>query len=71
MSNHPFLIGEPQVGGQFLGEAVPEAIVTSSGKLKLMDRMLTRLRQDGHKVLVFSQMTRMLDIMEDLLRLRK
>ena len=70
VSNHPFLIGEPSVGGQYLGEAVPEAIVTSSGKFKLLDRMLTRMKADGHKVLVFSQMTRMLDIMEDLFRLR-
>ena len=70
VSNHPFLIGEPSVGGQYLGEAVPEAIVTSSGKFKLMDRMLTRMRPTGTKCSCSPQMTRMLDIMEDLFRLR-
>ena len=37
------------------------------GKFKLMDRVLTRLRERGHKVLIFSQMTRMLDLIESFL----
>ena len=35
--------------------------------LALMDRLLTKLRAAGHKVLIFSQMTKMLDILEDFL----
>lgn len=40
-----------------------------SGKLDLLDRMLPILKKDGHKCLIFSQMTRMLDILEDYLEL--
>jgi SNF2 family DNA or RNA helicase len=32
-----------------------EELVESSGKLKVLDRMLPRLREDGHRVLLFSQ----------------
>ena len=38
-----------------------EELVEQCGKFKLMDRVLTRLRERGHKVLIFSQMTRMLN----------
>lgn len=42
-------------------------MVQASGKLVLMDKLLPRLRTDGHRVLVFSQMVRCLDILEDYL----
>ena len=42
-------------------------MVQSSGKLVLMDKLLPRLKANGHKVLVFSQMIRVLDILEDYL----
>ncbi|GBG69087.1 hypothetical protein CBR_g3785 [Chara braunii] len=34
------------------------------GKLALLDRLLVRLKEAKHKVLIFSQMTRMLDILD-------
>ena len=34
------------------------------GKLRLLDKLLTKLSAQGHRVLIFSQMTRMLDILE-------
>ena len=43
------------------------ALISSSGKMVLMDKLLPRLKQDGHKVLIFSQMIRVLDIIEDYL----
>lgn len=42
------------------------ALVKASGKFVLLQKMLRKLKDDGHRVLIFSQMTRMLDIMEDL-----
>jgi SWI/SNF-related matrix-associated actin-dependent regulator of chromatin subfamily A member 5 len=39
--------------------------VENSGKLVLLDKLLKRLQERGSRVLVFSQMTRMLDILED------
>ncbi|TRZ06421.1 hypothetical protein HGM15179_020686, partial [Zosterops borbonicus] len=44
-----------------------QALVRSAGKLVLLDKLLPRLRAGGHKVLVFSQMVRCLDILEDYL----
>ena len=43
----------------------PQQIVDASGKMRLLHRMLPDLRAQRHKVLIFSQMTRMLDIIED------
>lgn len=50
---------------------IDEELVTSSGKLQLLDRLLPALRAQGHKVLIFSQMTKMLDILQDYCWLRK
>ena len=43
------------------------ALVQSCGKMVLMDKLLPRLKTTGHKVLIFSQMIRVLDIIEDYL----
>jgi len=71
-SNHPFLFGEPidSKTGQHIGTAHPQLLVRASGKFALLDRMLERLFVDGHQVLIFSQMTRVLNIMEDYLHWR-
>ncbi len=37
----------------------------------LLDKLLTRLKERGHRVLIFSQMVRMLDIIADYLALRR
>ena len=37
------------------------------GKLTLLHKMLKQLREQGHRVLIFSQMTKMLDLLEDFL----
>ena len=41
--------------------------VSSSGKLMLLDKLLPKLRAAGHRVLIFSQMVRVLDILADYL----
>lgn len=51
-------------------EAQMMCMVQSSGKLVLVDKLLKKLREGGHKVLIFSQMTRCLDILSDFLRWR-
>jgi SNF2 family DNA or RNA helicase len=53
----------------FTGVSQPAALVRASGKFSLLQRMLPRLQAGGHKVLIFSQMTRLLDILEDYVRL--
>ena len=42
-------------------------MINAAGKLVLLDKLLPKLKQGGHKVLVFSQMIRVLDILEDYL----
>jgi len=63
--NHPDLFKVSQDDDE-----INEEIVTSSGKLLLLDRLLPELIKRGHKVLIFSQMTSMLDILQDYLNLR-
>lgn len=41
---------------------------SSSGKIMVLKKLLTELKQAGHRVLLFSQMTKMLDILEYLMR---
>ncbi|CAM1318875.1 INO80 (predicted) [Pycnogonum litorale] len=48
-----------------------EMLVTDSGKLKILDCLLARLKQHGHRVLIYSQMTRMIDILEEYMWHRK
>lgn len=44
-----------------------QAMIQSAGKLVLIDKLLPKLKAGGHRVLVFSQMVRCLDILEDYL----
>ena len=72
-ANHPFLFGEPfdPVTGVHLGTAHPQLLVRASGKFALLDRMLQRLHEDKHQVLIFSQMTALLNVLEDYLQWRR
>ena len=48
-----------------------EQLVKSSGKMVLMEKLLHKLFDGGHKVLIFSQMVRVLDLLEDLIKIKK
>lgn len=85
--NHPFLIRgvEERIltdAAQTLKQKDAEAnidnlkllsehLVTSSGKMVLLSKLLPKLKDGGHKVLIFSQMVRVLDLLEELLRLKQ
>jgi superfamily II DNA/RNA helicase len=64
--NHPYLFDGIEPEPFELGEHLIEA----SGKLFIIDKLLQLLKANGHRVLIFSQMTRMLDIMQDYLGYR-
>ncbi|MBN3299546.1 CHD1L protein, partial [Amia calva] len=64
--NHPYLFDGVEPEPFEMGEHLVEA----SGKLHLLDSMLTFLHHKGHRVLLFSQMTRMLDILQDYMEYR-
>ncbi|TFK73925.1 hypothetical protein BDN72DRAFT_760977 [Pluteus cervinus] len=68
-ANHPYLFDGAEVRTDSSEESL-KGIVMNSGKLVLLDKLLARLRPDGHRVLIFSQMVRMLDILSDYMSLR-
>jgi hypothetical protein len=41
-----------------------KALIDSSGKMVLLHKLLPKLKAEGHKVLIFSQMTKLLDLLE-------
>lgn len=45
-------------------------LVENCGKLFMVDKLLTRLKERGSRVLIFTQMTRILDILEDFMVMR-
>uniref|UniRef100_A0A673GM85 Chromodomain-helicase-DNA-binding protein 6-like n=1 Tax=Sinocyclocheilus rhinocerous TaxID=307959 RepID=A0A673GM85_9TELE len=78
--NHPYLItgAEEKILESFKKTYSPEAadfqlqaMIQAAGKLVLIDKLLPKLLAGGHKVLVFSQMVRCLDILEDYLIQRR
>lgn len=67
-SNHPYLFDG--VEDRSL-DPFGDHVVKNCGKLALLDRLLPRLKEGGHRVLIFSQMTRVLDILEDYCTMRQ
>ncbi|XP_053188446.1 lymphoid-specific helicase [Scomber japonicus] len=67
--NHPYLVEYPldPATQEF---KIDEQLVQSSGKFLILDRLLPALKKRGHKVLIFSQMTSILDILMDYCYLR-
>lgn len=67
--NHPYLFPsaaeEAQLGPG--GNYEVQSLTKAAGKLVLLSKMLRILKEDNHRVLIFSQMTKMLDILEDFL----
>lgn len=48
-------------------EFVNQSLIRSAGKMILLDKLLNKLKKDGHRVLIFSQMKKVLDILQDYL----
>jgi chromodomain-helicase-DNA-binding protein 7 len=48
-----------------------ESLLKASGKCVLLDKLLPKLKAEGHRVLIFSQMVRVLDLLSDYLRERR
>ena len=48
-----------------------QQLIYGSGKLVLLDKLLTRFREKGDRVLIFSQMVKLLDILEEYLNLKR
>merc|ERR1712013_640051 len=48
-----------------------ERLLRGSGKVLLLDKLLVRLKETGHRVLIFSQMVRMLDVLSEYMEIRR
>lgn len=73
ISNHPYMfpgVEERVLAGSNRREDQIKGLIASSGKMMLLDQLLSKLKKDGHRVLIFSQMVKMLDILGDYLSLR-
>eukprot|EP00536_Pseudo-nitzschia_multiseries_P008966 jgi/Psemu1/199531/e_gw1.239.51.1 len=72
--NHLFLLnGVESDMRQKQTEKINEGdfVTNGSGKLVLLDKLLPRLKENGHRILIFSQFKIMLDILEDYLHFRQ
>ena len=65
--NHPYLFENVEPGPPFVDG---EHIIEASMKFKVLDHLIPRLIGEGCKILIFSQMTKLLDILDDFLRFR-
>ena len=69
LCNHPFVF-EPVEDQMNPGKGTNDLIWRTAGKFELLDRVLPKFKATGHRVLMFFQMTQIMNIMEDFLRLR-
>ncbi|RWQ92696.1 putative SNF2 family helicase/ATPase [Paecilomyces variotii] len=60
--NHPYLFEGAEPGPPYTTD---EHLVYNAGKMVILDKILTRMKKQGSRVLIFSQMSRVLDILED------
>lgn len=65
--NHPYLFQGAEPGPPYM---TGDHLITSAGKMVLLDKLLPKLKERDSRVLIFSQMTRLLDILEDYLMYR-
>ena len=74
-ANHSWLIKPPEEDE--IADRTDDAdtridkILKGSGKMMLLDKLLRRLKDTGHRVLIFSQMVRMLDVIGEYMALRR
>ncbi|KAJ1549782.1 hypothetical protein HK405_002332, partial [Cladochytrium tenue] len=68
--NHPFIFPEVEELMNPMGNLVDDLIFRCSGKFELLDRILPKFLRTGHRVLMFFQMTQIMDIIEDYFRYR-
>ncbi|CAM4544473.1 unnamed protein product [Leuciscus chuanchicus] len=60
--NHPYLFDGAEPGPPYTTDT---HLVINSGKMVALDKLLPKVQEQGSRVLIFSQMTRVLDILED------
>lgn len=69
LCNHPFVFEEVE-DQMNPGKGTNDLLWRTCGKFELLDRILPKFQATGHRVLIFFQMTQIMNIMEDFLRLK-
>ncbi|KAH6660788.1 SNF2-family ATP dependent chromatin remodeling factor snf21 [Truncatella angustata] len=69
LCNHPFVFDEVE-NQMNPSSTANDSLWRTAGKFELLDRILPKYKASGHRVLMFFQMTAIMDIMEDFLRFR-
>ncbi|KAF2086878.1 hypothetical protein K490DRAFT_74084 [Saccharata proteae CBS 121410] len=69
LCNHPFVFEEVEEQMN-PGKGTNDLLWRTAGKFELLDRILPKFAATGHRVLMFFQMTQIMNIMEDFLRLK-
>merc|ERR1712223_682672 len=67
-TNHPYLFDGAEPGPPFVTD---DTLINDSGKFVVLDKLLPKFQEAGSRVLIFTQMTRILDILEDYCWFRK
>lgn len=62
---------KPKYGWSSIVIPDKQTLVSDAGKLAVLDSLLTRLKAQGHRVLIYSQMTKMIDLLEEYMWHRK
>jgi SWI/SNF-related matrix-associated actin-dependent regulator of chromatin subfamily A member 5 len=60
--NHPYLFDGAEPGPPYTTD---EHLVENAAKMVMLDKLLKKMQEQGSRVLIFSQMSRVLDILED------
>lgn len=60
--NHPYLFEGAEPGPPYTTD---EHLIYNAGKMVVLDKLLAKFQKQGSRVLIFSQMSRLLDILED------
>ena len=60
--NHPYLFEGAEPGPPYTTD---EHLIDNAGKMVMLDKILVRMKKQNSRVLIFSQMSRVLDILED------
>lgn len=65
---HPYLFDGAEPGPPYTTDV---HLIENCGKMIILDKLLKSLKEKGSRVLIFSQMSRVLDILEDYCLFRK
>lgn len=67
LCGHPILVDKEKDHDFVVGSTEPEDLKALSSKLQVLDALIEQLRKNGHRILIFSQSTKMLDIIQRVL----